>query len=131
MYNTSGAHSVCNAAPPDNDIAVRIAWLKGEVVRAEDRAAIARAEKEWGLAVSMTRPVSTEAAFARFGAYLGLFPPAALFYRILSVRGFNGDAFPFWGALFLFMNVICYVVGWKFAGYLGRNVVNPRSRTWF
>jgi hypothetical protein len=131
MYDTSGAHSVCNAAPPDDDIAVRIAWLKGEVVRAEDRAAAARAEREWARAVSMTRPVSTEDAFARFGFWLGLLPPAAIFVRILTASGFGGgDALRFWGALFLLMNIICCAVGWKFSGYLGRLAGDPRSREW-
>jgi len=130
MYNTSGAYSVCNAAPTDNDIAVRTAWLKGEIIRAEDRAAIARAERDWELAASMLNPVYTKEAYARFGLWLGLLPPAAIFYRILSVNGFNGDAISFWGALFFVMNVVCCVTGWKFAGYLGRKVGDPRSCAW-
>ncbi len=131
MYDTSGAHSVCNTAPPDNDIAVRIAWLKGEVVRVENRAALESAEREWEKAVSMTRPVSTEDSFARFGFWLGLLPPAAIFLRILTAPGFGGDkVLRFWGALFLLMNLICCVIGWKFGGHLGRTSGNPRSRKW-
>jgi hypothetical protein len=131
MYDTSGAYSVCNAAPPDNDISVRIAWLKGEVVRAENRAALARAEREWEKAVSMTGPVSTEDSFARFCFWLGLLPPAAIFVRMLNASGFGGgDALHFWRALFLLMNIICCVVGWKFGGYLGRMAGNPRSHEW-
>ena len=130
MYDTSGAYSVCNAAPTDNDIAVRIAWLRGEVVRAEDRDAMRRVEAEMRRALSIVKPVSTEAAYAKFGAYLGLLPPAAIFYRILSEKGFHDEAALFFGTLFCVMNLVCYVTGWKFGGYLGRKMDDPRSRKW-
>jgi hypothetical protein len=130
MYDTSGAYSVCNAAPTDNDIAVRIAWLRGEVVRAEDRDALRRVEAEIRRALSIVKPVSAEAAYAKFGAYLGLFPPAAIFYRILSEKGFHDAAALFFGTLFFAMNLVCYATGWKFGGYLGRKMGDPRSRKW-
>jgi hypothetical protein len=131
MYDTSGAYSVCDAAPTDNDIAVRIAWLKGEVVRAEDRDALRRVEAEMRRALSIVKPASAEAAYAKFGAYLGLFPPAAIFYRILSGKGLHDPAALFFGTLFFVMNLVCYVTGWKFGGYVGRKAGDPRSRTWF
>jgi hypothetical protein len=130
MYDTSGAYSVCNASPTDNDIAVRIAWLKGEVVRAEDRDALRRVEAEMRRTLSIIKPVSVEAAYAKFGAYLGLFPPVAIFYRILSSRGFNDGAALFFGTLFFAMGLICYGTGWKFGGYIGRKMGDPRSRHW-
>jgi hypothetical protein len=130
MYDTSGAYSVCDAAPTDNDIAVRIAWLKGEVVRAEDRDALRRVEAEMRRALSIVKPASAEAAYAKFGAYLGLFPPAAIFYRILSEKGLHDPVALFFGTLFFVMNLVCYVTGWKFGGYLGRKFGDPRSRKW-
>ena len=130
MYDTSGAHSVCNAAPPDNDIALRIAWLKGEVVRAEDRAASARAEREWERAMSMLNPVPTNEAFAWFGTFLGLFPPLAIFTRVLGRGGFGSDGVLYWGFLFALMNAACCVVGRKFGRRLGRTLGDPRSHSW-
>jgi hypothetical protein len=133
MYDTSGTHSVCYAAPPDNDVAVRIAWLKGEVARAENHAAAARAAVEWERAVSMEKPMSTEDAYAWFGTFLGLFPPFAIFVRIFG-GGSNWGGIPpaafLWLALLLAMNAACCVAGRKFGRLFGRGFGDPRARSW-
>lgn len=135
MYDTSGTYSVCNATTPDNDIAVRLAWLKGEVVRAEDRAGLLRAEEEWARGASMRNPVATEEAYAWFGTFLGLFPPFAIFVRMvgsgMSGGGSNlGGGAVFWIFLLMSMNVICGLVGRKFGRLIGRSLGNPRSKGW-
>lgn len=134
MYDTSGAHSVCNTATPDNDIALRLAWLKGEVVRAEDREGLMRAEAEWAHAASMRSPVTTEDAYAWFGTFLGLFPPFAIFARMvaggLDSRSNLGNMGLFWLLMLMTMNVVCCFVGRKFGRVLGRSLGNPRSKGW-
>ena len=130
MYDTSGTHSVCDAAPSDNNVAMRIAWLDSQVAYVESGAAAAQ-EREWRRALSIVNPVSTEDAYAKFGLCLGLFPPFAIFARILLSTWHGGGAdFKFFGSLFLGMNVICGVVGWCFAGHLGRKMGDPRARGW-
>jgi hypothetical protein len=128
MYDTSGTHSVCYAAPPDNDVAVRIAWLKGEVARAESHVMAAR-EAESLRALAMAEPISTEEAFAWFGTFLGLFPPFAIFTLMLVKGTFNNGAL-YWAFLFVLMNLICCVVGRKFGRALGRMWGDPRARSW-
>ena len=134
MYDTSGTHSVCNATIPDNDIALRLAWLKGEVVRAEDRAGLRRAEEEWARAASMRSPVTTGDAYAWFGTFLGLFPPFAIFAKMfgssLSGKGVVGDNAVFWMLMLLAMNAVCCFVGRKFGRVLGRSLGNPRAKGW-
>lgn len=130
MYDTSGNHSVCDTAPPDNDIYVRLAWLKGEVVRAENYKALARARTEWDRMLSMTRPVPPEQAYAKFGLCLGLFPPLAIFARILTGWETRGDALIIWAMLFLLMSAVCTVTGWLFARYQGRRAGDPRANDW-
>jgi hypothetical protein len=84
-------------------------------------------EKEQRRALAMRQPLTTEQAYRRFGTFLGLLPPFALFERFLaSTRG--DDAF--WVvALCVAMNIICCLVGRWFAGYLGRWMSNPRTRS--
>lgn len=134
MYDTSGTYSVCHATTPDNDIALRLAWLKGEVVRAEDRAGLLRAEEEWARAASMRHPVTTEDAYAWFGTFLGLFPPFAIFARIvmggMDRRGTFENGAIFWILMLVVMNVVCCFVGRKFGRLLGRSIGNPRAKGW-
>jgi len=135
MYDTSGTHSVCHATTPDNDISLRLAWLKGEVERAENRAANLRAETEWERATLMRGPVNTEDAYAWFGTFLGLFPPFAIFARIFGGGGafekFLNDPSLEWLALLLAMNAACCYVGRRFGRVLGRTLGDPRAHGWF
>jgi hypothetical protein len=129
MYDTSGTHSVCYAPPSDNDINLRIDRLRDEIAFSQGPLAAARA-RELELTLSMVNPVSTEEAFAWFGTLLGLFPPFAIFARILGERGVGRDGALYWGLLFLIMNALCCVVGRKFAGLLGRKAADPRAWKW-
>jgi hypothetical protein len=115
---------------------VRIAWLKGEVARAENQAAVARAAVEWERGMSMLNPMSTEDAYAWFGTFLGLFPPFAIFVRMVGGSSSGGGssnlggAALFWLALLFGMNAVCCVVGRKFGRLLGRLLGDPRARSW-
>ncbi|HVF45737.1 MAG TPA: hypothetical protein VM936_22105 [Pyrinomonadaceae bacterium] len=135
MYDTSGTHSVCHATAADNDTALRIDWLKGEVARAENRDEALRAEAEWERAASMRSPVTTEDAYAWFGTFLGLFPPFAMFAKAVA-GGMNGrsnlgDTAIFWLCLLMAMNAVCCLVGRKFGRVLGRSLGDPRAHGWF
>jgi hypothetical protein len=134
MYDTSGTHSVCHATTHDNDISLRIAWLKGEVERAENRAATLRAETEWERAALMRSPVTTEEAYAWFGTFLGLFPPFAIFARMIAggmdSRSNLGNTGIFWLLLLMAMNAVCCLVGRKFGRVLGHSLGDPRAHVW-
>lgn len=134
MYDTSGTHSVCHATTPDNDIALRLAWLKGEVARAENSEEALRAEAEWERAALMRNPVTTEEAYAWFGTFLGLFPPFAIFARMagggMDGRSNLGNTGIFWLLLLLGMNAVCCLVGRKFGRVLGRSLGDPRAHVW-
>jgi hypothetical protein len=110
---------------------MRIAWLKGEVARAENQAAAARAAVEWERGMSMLNPMSTEDAYAWFGTFLGIFPPCAIFIRMVGGgSSILGSSAPFWLALLFVMNVVCCIVGRKFGRLLGRSLGDPRARSW-
>lgn len=106
-------------------------WLKGELARRDARQShkLERREREDAEAMRMSLPVSNAEAFAWFGTFLGLFPPAAMFARVLS-RGIRTDG-DLAALLFcLVMNVICCVVGRAMGRRLGGRVGDPRGRGW-
>ena len=137
MYDTNGSISVCYAAPPNNDTVERLGWLRAEIARYEAR------RKPWRLsqeerALAISNPLTTEEAFAWFGTLLGLFPPFALFARILGHAFHEGasgnlptaDGALYWALLFLAMNAVCCLVGRKFGALLGRRAGDPRAWSW-
>lgn len=130
MYDTSGSHSVCYATTPDNNLDGRLSWLKGEIARDERRGMSFRAAQDEPALAPLGIALSTEAAYAWFGTFLGLFPPFAIFCRILT-NGLRGDAALGWGLLFLGMNAVCCLVGRKTGAYFGRKVGDPRAWSWF
>ena len=78
---------------------------------------------------SLARPLGTSEAFARLGLLLGLFPPAAIFARLLWLA--RGDkSFTAYLLLFVVMNVVCAAVGRLMGGHLGRLVGGLEQRSW-
>jgi hypothetical protein len=104
-----------------------MSWLKAEIARDEQRGkSFSALQEERALGIAL----STEEAYAWFGTFLGLFPPFAIFCRMLS-NGFRGDAALGWGLIFLGMNAVCCLVGRKSGAYFGRRVGDPRAWSWF
>ncbi len=133
MYDTSGSYSVCYAAPPDYNDARRMTWLNQELARQEARRGVSRAADErralrdGALGPSLT----TAEAYAWLGTFLGLFPPFAIFARILG-GAYEGDALFSngalrWSLLFLSMNAVCCYVGRMMGRALGRKPGDPRA----
>jgi hypothetical protein len=114
-----------------------LSWLAGEVARAEDRGGLSRAAEE-RRAMSLLNPLTTADAYAWFGTLLGLFPPFAIFGRILGHALSEGtlrhsptaDVLLFWGLLLLVVNAVCCLVGRKFGAHLGRKMHDPRRWSW-
>ena len=134
MYDTGGSYSVCQLDVPDVNIARRLSRLRFELApETERRRLVLEAEERRML--SMLRPLSTEEAYRWFGTFLGLFPPFALFTRVLvgviDARSWGrlptADGVVFWGLLLLLVNVLCCIVGRKFGGFLGRKAGDPRA----
>lgn len=132
MYDTSGTQSICHAAFADYDIEARVSWLKAELAECGEREkrSLARREKEDAEVMRMREPVENAEAFAWFGTFLGLFPPAALFSHVFG-RGLKFDSDQL-GLLLLclFMNFICCLVGRAMGRNLGDRLGNQRERAW-
>ena len=88
--------------------------------------------------VQLGPTLTTEEAYAWFGTFLGLFPPFAIFARIVggalakeaTWRLPTADGLLFWGLLFLGMNAVCCLVGRKMGASLGRRFGDPRRWRW-
>jgi len=128
MYDTSGSHSVCYAQPHDSQIAARLSWLNEEIARDEVRGKPFRSGEQ-ELALRSANALASEEAYAWFGTFLGLFPPFAIFARILT-SGIHGDAALGWAVICLGMNAVCCLVGRKFGAHLGRRMGDPRAWHW-
>jgi len=133
MYDTSGSYSVCYAAVPDYNVAGRLSWLSGELARQEAPGRPARVSDEGRAlrAVSLGDSLTTAEAYAWLGTFLGLFPPFAIFARILggsfSGGGPSGRDFLLWSLLFISMNAVCCFVGRKMGRAVGRRLGDPRA----
>lgn len=129
MYDTSGSHSVCYAATPDNNLDRRLNWLRAEIARDERQGKSLRAAQEQRSLAALNPALSTEEAYAWFGTFLGLFPPLAIFCRMILAERRPSEAFG-WGVLCLAMNAVCCLVGRKSGAYFGRRVGDPRAWSW-
>jgi hypothetical protein len=133
MYDTSGSHSVCYAEVRDYNIAGRLSWLSGELARQEAPRKAQTVADEWRAlrAVALGGALTTAEAYAWFGTFLGLFPPFAIFARILRAAydgrtPFTKD-FLLWSLLFLSMNAVCCYVGRRMGRVVGRRLGDPRA----
>ncbi len=122
MYDTSGAQSICRPAPADYDVGVHLKWLSAQLAGAVTQSLSGRSRRTMGQLVSLRPALTTEQAFARFGLLLGLFPPAAIFFRMFWGQMTHPAFQPGWLFLCVFMNIICVVVGWTMASKLFRQV---------
>ncbi len=106
-------------------------WLRGELAPYEgpQRLTLARREREDAEAMRMSAPVSNAEAFTWFGAFLGLFPPAAMFSRVFD-RGINSESDQVALAFCVVMTTICCAAGRAIGGRLGGRLGNPRERAW-
>ncbi len=132
MYDTSGTQSICHATFTDYNVEARLSWLRGELALRDEplRSKLARRERDEVEAMRMSQPVSNAEAFAWFGTFLGLFPPAAIFSRALE-RGVRNDSDLVVLLFCIAMNGICCVVGRAMGRHLGGRVADPRERAWW
>lgn len=126
MYDTSGSHSVCYASPPDYDVTARLNWLRGELARQERPRGPARGADEWRelRSVALGGALTTAEAYAWLGTLLGLFPPFAIFARIIGDAFWRGSGASggllYWGLFFLLMNAVCCLVGRQMGRFVWR-----------
>ena len=82
-------------------------------------------------AVALGGALPTSEAYAWLGTFLGLFPPCAIFARILGAAYREdaplSDGFLLWGLLFLSMNAVCCYVGRSTGRAVGRRLGDPRA----
>jgi hypothetical protein len=129
MYDTGGAHGICQTAPLGHDAHARLRRLRAEVELVES-GALARREAEEAATMMLRRPVNVAEAYGWFGLFLGLFPPAAIFCRLflgeITSNGFEWG----WLALVILMNAVCAVVGRKTARFIAAQLGQPREQPW-
>jgi len=77
----------------------------------------------------MKNPLSTEKAFAYFGAMLGLFPPFALFSKFLFQSRNNPDEIGII-ILLLIVNAVCTFAGYFSGKFIGKIVSNLEQLSW-
>lgn len=87
-------------------------------------------EREKAEAGLMVRPVSIERTYARFGALLGVFPPAAIFARVFFDRQFfQPENFWVFG-IFCIVSLISATVGYFSGKKIGRTVFELEKMSW-
>lgn len=130
MYDTNGTRSVCQPTVIDYDIDARTHWLKAELARKEQERQLARHERDEEQAMRLLDPVPAREAFARFGLFLGLLPPAAIFGRVL-LESHDEKAFLTFVAFAVAMNAVCCLVGRAMARSLARGAEKIERRAWW
>ncbi|HEX7176130.1 MAG TPA: hypothetical protein VF240_12790 [Pyrinomonadaceae bacterium] len=130
MYDTSGNYSVCDERPfTDPYLMHRIGWLRAEITRAEQRARLYRRPDEESEARRMLDPMPTPEAFAVLGMFLGLFPPAVIFFRLFHY-GFTPRHGLVVFLLCLGMNIVCFAVGRAMGRFVGRKIDGLGRPSW-
>jgi len=111
----------------------RVNWLKGELARADETALkAARGDDEArciALAPALAPALTPAEAYKWFGAFLGLFPPAAIFWRAFLSSSGAEDKLLFPVLLCVGMNAVCCVVGRKVGAGVGRLLGDPRDHS--
>lgn len=134
MYTTDGTRSVCEFAPIDYDIKAQMSWLKAELERAANPRLEARRERARLQALSQLDPQNRREAYRLFGAFLGLLPPAAIFWRMFGDEVLRDGGEVGWFLLLLAMNVVCClvgrVIGGKLASFGHREQPDFGARAW-
>ena len=74
----------------------------------------------------MKHPLTTEKAFAYFGLLLGLFPPAAIFFKLFS----RPDISPVVLILFTLVNLVCAIAGYFSGKVLSRWMSQTEKLSW-
>jgi hypothetical protein len=130
MYDTSGTQSICQPALVNYDIRQHTTWLKAEIARLEDGRTISRQEQETERAMRMLNPIAAEEAYSWFGLLLGLFPPTAIFSRILWTAR-DEAAFALYVLVALWLLVCCCVVGRLMGKSLAGIAIKIERQAWW
>lgn len=130
MYDTSGTRSVCDYAALDYDVSARIDWLKGELARADEAAMRrARGDEDEAASIALAPALAPAEAYRWFGAFLGLFPPAAIFSNFLFSSSGGEKVWLFPILLCVAMNAVCCLVGRHAGFYCGHLLGDPRRHS--
>lgn len=76
----------------------------------------------------MRTPLTAQQAYGYLGLFLGAFPPAAYFTRM--GYGFGPGENVLTVGLFIFMNAVCALVGWKMGKVFGGHVQKAERASW-
>lgn len=129
FYTAPDCVHVTHADDTDAALGARLNYYAAALAESERRARIFRTAREEREMLLMSRPVTTERAFARFGLLLGTLAPAALFGRVLIRMHTNGEVM-FFLAFMLPMLAICSLFGRFMAKRLGRRFDDAERGSW-
>jgi hypothetical protein len=110
-------------------------WLLAANALQSENSAINRARFAKEQALMMKSPVNARSAFGFYGLFLGVFPPAAIFSRVLTPFGPYPSPFTSSPNFFLIiavaMIVVSAVVGRRMGSYVGSSIVDVESLSWW
>lgn len=111
-----------------DDTQARIDALLKANAEFEREKSLYRNERERFEAASMKNPLSTQKAVSYFGAMLGLFPPCAIFSKIIFDKPGNTEI----GMIFLFVlvNIVCTVAGYFSGKLIGKWLTSIEKLSW-
>lgn len=111
-----------------DDTQARITALLKAKAEFEEEKSLYRNERERLDAVSMKNPLSTQKAISYFGAMLGLFPPCAIFSKLIFSKSANPEP----GVVFLFVlvNIVCTVAGYFSGKIIGKWLASIEKLSW-
>ncbi|MEZ5347132.1 MAG: hypothetical protein R2681_16415 [Pyrinomonadaceae bacterium] len=93
-------------------------------------ASLYRSEKEKAAARLMKDPMSAESAFSIFGLLLGIFPPAAVFLKMLMDIGVMKGESVWLIAIMVLVNAVAATVGYFSGKLVGKIVSNLEKYPW-
>lgn len=109
----ASAENSLSPGDTDDQQQARLAhWLAVTAADEEERRLYRRPHHEYEAAL-LRRPINPQDAYGQFGLLLGIIPPAALFYQMVThiMRPMEIGGTIMLAALFLVMNVICALAG--------------------
>ena len=127
MYGTETAINL-QGPPEGNDVYARLNWLVAANGYEERRRQLYRSALEEEEMLLMRRPLTARRTYALFGLMLGVFPPAAIFTELFGYGFSGGSGILF--LIFLFMNLICAVVGYWMGVVLSGSIADWERRSW-
>jgi len=118
-----------NVPPAADETNRRLTALLAENAEFARRRALYRDPREELDSLLMTSPRTVAQSYGMLGLFLGAFPPAAYFIRMAYYGLGQGESIGLF-LLFLIINAVCVLVGWKMGQVAGSQMLRYERRSW-